>query len=54
MEKKIVLTMDDDLNIEYQGFDNALEVIGTLRLVEAQLIESINGALIRTEKIRES
>lgn len=58
MEKKILITMNDDMSIEAQGFDNEssafFEVIGMLRLAEAQLIESITGTLIKNSEIRES
>lgn len=54
MEKKIVITFADDLHIQSEGFTNALELIGILRLTEAQLIEDLTGTLIKNSEILES
>ena len=55
-EKKITITVKENLSIECTGFaDGAyFEVIGVMRLVEAQLIQSLLGDAIVDASIRES
>ena len=42
MQKRIIITLDNDLDVQAEGFDNGLEALGLLRLAEFYLLDYVN------------